>query len=80
MDDNTLNYQLLYADMAEITGFNKDGNRTRLYESVTEWFRALKLETISGNDNQASVVTIKEYVCQDSVKEAVKDSEVWTQS
>tara|TARA_R100001594_G_C3845101_1_gene216927 strand:- start:206 stop:415 length:210 start_codon:yes stop_codon:yes gene_type:complete len=34
-----LNYQLLYEDLADITGFWHDVRRKSYYEAVTEWYK-----------------------------------------
>jgi len=36
--DGKLNYQLLYEDLADITGFWHDARRKSYYNAVTEWY------------------------------------------
>ena len=39
-DDGSLNYQMLYEDMANVDTFMKKQNQEKLYNSVTEWYRS----------------------------------------
>ena len=41
-DDGSLNYQMLYEDMANADTFLKKQNQEKLYLSVTEWFNTKK--------------------------------------
>ena len=49
-DDNSLNTGELWADVAAITGFYREGKRKDLYDSVTNWhYQHVKTEKEKSN-------------------------------
>jgi len=65
-DDYTLDYQLLYADMAEITGFNHKQNREALYKAVTDWYTEVKAQTPTGKGIRVTESDVVEIINKES--------------
>ncbi len=54
--DGKLNYQLLYEDLADITGFWHDVRRKSHYEAVTEWYKEKHTSTDRDSSNNIKSV------------------------
>ena len=65
-DDNTLDYQLLYADIAEITGFNHFQSRGTFYKAVTDWHSEVITQTPTGKETKVNETVVVDIINKES--------------